>query len=86
MRMRILIATVLLAASLPGALILHRHTERRTRTECIYATCAGALDVPQDYRQVTVSVRPSWADPAALVALIVGVGFTLAVLVSRRPS
>jgi hypothetical protein len=80
--LRILIATVLLAVSLPGALLLHRHTESHTRSVCVFGPgkCVGAADVPQNYRQETDATRPSWADPDALVALIVGVGLTLAVL------
>jgi hypothetical protein len=67
-------------------LLLHRHTESHTHEVCIFGpgACGGRLDVPQDYRSETVTARPSWADPAALVLLILGVGITLAVLARRR--
>ena len=63
MRLRILIATVLLAVSVPGALILHRHTDSHTKHVCKYAGyagCNGVLDVPGSYVLVTTSARPSW--------------------------
>ena len=100
MWLRILIATVLLAVSLPGALLLHRHTENLVGGRCTpsgYGTggitcpgggagymCNSSAPCPNATTYM-VSGRPSWDDYAALVALVVGVGVTLAVLV-RRPS
>jgi hypothetical protein len=96
-RLRILIATVLLAVSLPGALILHRHTENVVGGRCTPSgfgtggiTCPGGgymcnSSAPCPHATVyMISGRPSWDDYAALVVLILGAGLSVAVLAKRR--
>jgi len=74
--LRFFLASVVLAASLSGALILHRHGHY-VSVPC--APNSGLLFCD-------AFVRPSWDDPIALAVLVLGVGVAGSVILVKRHS
>jgi len=68
---RYLLAAIVLGVSLAGAVWLHGYRETRHHTFA-------------DGGTTTLSVHPSWADPAAVGGAVVGVGLAAAILTARR--
>jgi hypothetical protein len=84
--MRIVLASVLLAAALSGAAALHGYTETHTFTNC---APSGLAPIPRSgglysNRTCVVKKHPGWADPLAIFLAVAGIGSSAAVLTSRR--
>lgn len=75
--MRLVGALALLALGLAAAVYLHSYREPRT-LDLSGLTSYGSSFVPPP--RVTVSRRPAWDDPAAVLALALGAGAAVALL------
>lgn len=101
MNWRILLASVVLAASLSGSLLLHRHTASVVGGRCT-PSGFGTLGIPcpgdgsafecnasapcPNALPYTVSAKPSWDDPVAIIVLVLGVGPAGSIVLVRRRS
>ena len=79
--MRVVGALALLALGIAAAVYLHSHREPRT-LDLSGLSSHGSSFVPPP--SVSVSRRPGWDDPAAVLALALGAGGAVALLRPRK--
>ena len=78
---RVLIATAIAAASAAAAVYLHDYKQppRSTPTSIVGSESSSRIT-----RRGSANRHPSWADPAAVLVLVLGAGAAAAILVGGR--